>query len=90
MSVDHLTSTTKSRMPSRAAWSALLLWLALNGLAALPFLDRMTRFKVFLNPAAPTMFAVLEALLVFAAWLRYRHLRAQDTAGPPPHGGFDA
>jgi len=66
-------------MRSRAASSALLLWLALNGLAVSPFLlDRFARFKVFLNPAAPVLCAALEGLVVLAAWLRYKHLRGQS------------
>jgi len=76
------TLPSKPRMPSRAASSALVLWLALNGLAALPFLvDRFALFKVFLNPAAPFLFLLLEELIVLAAWLRYKQLRGQGRSG---------
>ena len=55
--------------------SALLLWLALNGVAALPLIaDPLARFKVFLNPLAPPLVVILEVLIVLVSALRYRRL----------------
>jgi hypothetical protein len=53
----------------------LLLWLALNGVAALPLVaDPLARFKVFLNPFAPPLVVILEVLIVLVSALRYRRL----------------
>ena len=65
------------------------LWLVINALVALPFLEKMGRFKIFLNPAAPAMIVALEGLIVLAAWLRYRQLKSSETLASPPRGGLD-
>jgi hypothetical protein len=53
--------------------AALLLWLTLNGMAALTLIaDPMARFKVFLNPLAPALVVILEVLIVLVSVMRYR------------------
>jgi len=60
--------------------SSFMLWLVLNGIAAFPFLERGTWFKTFLNPVAPGLCVILEALIILIAVLRYRRqmARVQD------------
>jgi hypothetical protein len=51
----------------------LLLWLGLNGVAALPLIaDPPARFKVLLNPLAPAPVVILEVLTVLVSALRSR------------------
>ena len=75
---------TTSRVVARALPSALLFWLSLNALAALPYLiDPGSRFylRLLLTDLEGILgVAALEALLVLFVWLRHTRIRKSQRA----------